>query len=183
MSSSSSSSSYASVSDSSTLMFDHEPFDTFRRRELQPHHWPDPKNGAQYILRVPRFDDAQVDRDVAALLFLDSQTMISHSQDLKVHLHPAKPYTDAPPSESTHDMLQALFLARKAKLRIRLWDNICKMTAELAARGWLDDQHCSIAHLDLEPRNILVVSQRQRRGQCYFCPGIHLLRSSNVALG
>jgi hypothetical protein len=36
------------------------------------------------------------------------------------------------------------------------WDNFCGMLSELKADGWLSDHHISIAHLDLQPRNILV---------------------------
>ncbi|KAJ1329042.1 hygromycin-B 7''-O-kinase [Microdochium nivale] len=90
----------------STVVYDHEPFDTFKRRALslaQSYVWTDvpaeqilvtrmpgggfnriigltrqnpPDDDIEYILRVPRFDSARIDRDVAALLFLKQHTHI-----------------------------------------------------------------------------------------------------------
>ncbi|KAI1377920.1 kinase-like domain-containing protein [Hypoxylon crocopeplum] len=96
-------------SDSSTLVYDHEPFDTFQTRVKVFAHskiWPDAdlddiaverllgggynriigltrqeneqtgSSEVRYILRLPRFDAAQVDREVAVLSFLERNTQI-----------------------------------------------------------------------------------------------------------
>ncbi|KAK8097743.1 uncharacterized protein PG998_013229 [Apiospora kogelbergensis] len=91
---------------SSSVQYDHEPFETFKDRVLslaQSHIWIDAPAGEilvdrlpgggfnriigltrqsqsddkiQYILRLPRFDSARLDRDVAVLLFLEQHTHI-----------------------------------------------------------------------------------------------------------
>lgn len=99
-------------SDSSSVVYDHEPFDTFRHRvlALALSIWRDGKPdeftierlpgggfnriigltrrrinvqsntsanaNTQYILRIPRFDAAQVDREVTVLQFLSQHTSI-----------------------------------------------------------------------------------------------------------
>lgn len=83
------------------------------------------------------------------------------STDLKL----VRPYSDSAPSKSAHELLTAVFLARRAEdlercpsdtVGPKLMDQFCQMTFELDAGGWLDDRYYSIAHLDLAPRNILV---------------------------
>ncbi|RYP66489.1 hypothetical protein DL769_006032 [Monosporascus sp. CRB-8-3] len=102
-----------SESDSSTVIYDHEPFSTFRDRVLALAHrtlWPSASlqditvsrlrgggfnriigldlqtdgpsecKAIRYILRVPRFDAAQVDRDVAALCFIHQHSRIPAPQ-------------------------------------------------------------------------------------------------------
>ncbi|KAI1397808.1 hypothetical protein F4819DRAFT_470788 [Hypoxylon fuscum] len=63
------------------------------------------------------------------------------------------------------EMLIAMFTTQKhvekmlrpdSPLGTDLFDRFCKMTSELAAEGWFTNCHISLAHLDLEPRNILV---------------------------
>ena len=89
-----------------SVQYDHEPFATFKDRVLslaQSHIWIDAPAGEilvdrlpgggfnriigftrqsqsddkiQYVLRLPRFDSARLDRDVAVLLFLEQHTHI-----------------------------------------------------------------------------------------------------------
>lgn len=95
----SSGSSRTGVSDSSTLVYSHEPYETFQSQVLQLCHdlWPtlyqeytmerlkggsdnriigidvsgtDPVNPARLILRVPRFNTDRVDREIATLRFV-----------------------------------------------------------------------------------------------------------------
>ncbi len=99
----SSDSSRTGVSDSSTLVYSHEPYETFQSQVLQLCHdlWPtlyqkytierlkggsynriiginvfgtDPINPARLILRVPRFPDERVDRELATLHFVRQKT-------------------------------------------------------------------------------------------------------------
>lgn len=80
----------------------------------------------------------------------------------------AGPYDDDPAAPSEPTYLQSLttaFSTWKAEqvkrcpsdtAGPRLWDRFLRMAQELDADGWLADQRYSIAHLDFEPRNILV---------------------------
>lgn len=108
---------YDGESDSSSIVYDHEPFTTFKERVrtfTQRSIWPDTtpnqkiaierlKGGGfnriiglsletdepdqmttiRYILRIPRFDAAQVDRDVAALEFIRQHTRIAAPRVVK----------------------------------------------------------------------------------------------------
>ncbi|KAJ4122972.1 hypothetical protein NW768_009963 [Fusarium equiseti] len=274
--SSSSSDSNDGESDSSSVIYDHEPFETFRSRVLTfalSTIWPDavaqevaverlpgggfnriialtrrpqPDQKTEYILRIPRFDAAQVENEVAALQFVHQNTKIpaptvvaldgteqnglvspytvqnripgvdlyssfpklSHEERCRVarefgdifrqmldirsqragklvmptddksltariHVAPWRstdpklitPYTNSEPSEPVHKLLIDIFNARKAEdldrcptdtVGPKLMDQFTEMTMELEAGGWFANQHYSIAHLDLAPRNILV---------------------------
>ena len=101
----SSGSSRSGVSDTSTLMYSQEPYETYRSKVLQLCHdiWPtlyqeyslermkgggynriigldgfgtDPLSPTRLVLRVPRFDDERVDREVATLNFICQQTTV-----------------------------------------------------------------------------------------------------------
>ncbi|KAK0610550.1 hypothetical protein B0T17DRAFT_544888 [Bombardia bombarda] len=76
-----------------------------------------------------------------------------------------KPYGEPAPSEPIHEILTRVFSAQKADLQkegdhhihhINLLDRFLDMVSELHAGGWFSDQHYSLVHLDLAPRNILV---------------------------
>lgn len=76
-----------------------------------------------------------------------------------------KPYSDTPPSESTRELLTAIFLALETddlercpsdKVGPAFWDQFCQMTLELDSQGLLSDRRYSLSHLDLAPRKILV---------------------------
>ncbi|GKU22422.1 unnamed protein product [Fusarium langsethiae] len=277
----SSSSSQDDESESSSVIYDHEPFETFRFRVLTfalSTIWHDataeevtverltgggfnriialtrqsvgaqPDQNSEYILRIPRFDAAQVENDVAALQFVHQNTKIpaptvvamdgtesnalsspyavqnriagvdlytsfptlNHqercrlagelgdifSQMLAVRSHRAgklvmppddkslaarihvapwdstdpkliTPYNSSLSPEPVHKLLTDIFNARKAEDLERcptdtvgpnLMDQFTQMAMELDASGYFADQHYSIAHLDLAPRNILVDS-------------------------
>ncbi|KAH7134023.1 hypothetical protein EDB81DRAFT_886828 [Dactylonectria macrodidyma] len=75
------------------------------------------------------------------------------------------PYRDFPMAESVHDLLATNFQAQKTRrlkwhpmdlLSPKLLDRFCQMASELDNRGWFVGVYCSIAHLDLAPRKILV---------------------------
>ena len=101
----SSGSSRSGVSDTSTLVYSHEPYDTYQSKVIQLCHdlWPtlyqeyslermkggsfnriigidgfgtDPLNRTRLILRVPRWEDDRIDREVATLRFIRSRTTI-----------------------------------------------------------------------------------------------------------
>ncbi|RGP67329.1 phosphotransferase enzyme family [Fusarium sporotrichioides] len=277
----SSSNSHDDGSDSSSVVYDHEPFETFRSRVLTfalSTIWPDavaqeitverlkgggfnriialtrqsvdaqPDKKTDYILRIPRFDAAQVENEVAALQFVHQNTKIpaptvvtmdgtegnalsspytvqnriagvdlyssfpnlSHNERCRVarelgdifrqmldvrshragklvmptndksltaHIHVAPwnstdpkliaPYSNSLSPEPVHKLLTDIFNARKAEDLERcptdtvgpnLMDQFTQMAMELDASGYFADQHYSIAHLDLAPRNILVDS-------------------------
>ncbi|KAI2465722.1 hypothetical protein F4781DRAFT_424605 [Annulohypoxylon bovei var. microspora] len=74
-------------------------------------------------------------------------------------------YSDSPTPRDVHRLLIKIFLSRWGRLDrllcrshplARLGDNFCYMALELAAGGWFANCHISLAHLDLEPHNILV---------------------------
>ncbi|KAL3596003.1 hypothetical protein FPOAC2_10373 [Fusarium poae] len=78
---------------------------------------------------------------------------------------PRTPQSDLAPPSPVYDTLRDVFEARKAEdvercpedvLRPEFMDRFIRMASELGADGWFDDQHYSIAHLDLAPHNILV---------------------------
>lgn len=67
--------------------------------------------------------------------------------------------------QDIHKILEEIFTNQKhselkerpnAIIRPHLIDCFCMMSSELAADGWFSNCHISLAHLDLEPRNILV---------------------------
>ncbi|KAI0845750.1 hypothetical protein F5Y00DRAFT_162459 [Daldinia vernicosa] len=72
---------------------------------------------------------------------------------------------DPPIPQDIGKMLLDIFQSQKAAelearprsiIRPELLDQFCKMTSGLAKDGWFEDCHISLAHLDMEPRNILV---------------------------
>ncbi|KAI1476564.1 kinase-like domain-containing protein [Daldinia eschscholtzii] len=72
---------------------------------------------------------------------------------------------DPPIPQDIHEMLINIFKDQKAaKLEVRpnsiirpkLLDQFCQMVSDLKISGCFDNCHISLAHLDLEPRNILV---------------------------
>ncbi|KAF3070504.1 hypothetical protein GL218_00173 [Daldinia childiae] len=77
----------------------------------------------------------------------------------------AREYSNLPVAEDIKKVLQDIFTAQK-DYDLRMWpkdtsgpllmDQFCKMAAELEADGWFTNCYTSLAHLDLEPRNVLV---------------------------
>ncbi|KAI1657425.1 hypothetical protein F4813DRAFT_359839 [Daldinia decipiens] len=77
----------------------------------------------------------------------------------------AREYSNLPVVEDIKKVLQDIFTAQK-DYDLRMWpkdtsgpllmDKFCKMAAELEADGWFKNCYTSLAHLDLEPRNVLV---------------------------
>ncbi|KAI1781120.1 hypothetical protein F4818DRAFT_28661 [Hypoxylon cercidicola] len=74
-------------------------------------------------------------------------------------------YNDSPVPQDIYELLVDIFVARKnldrrrwpeATARPRLMDQFCNMASELSEGGWLTNCYVSLAHLDLEPRNIIV---------------------------
>jgi aminoglycoside phosphotransferase (APT) family kinase protein len=252
-------------------VYDHQPFDTFRHRVLAfatSTVWPEAgpeeveverlKGGGfnriiglawkqeHYILRIPRFDAAQVGNDVAALLFLQQHTKIpaprvklfdesennplespyaiqyripgtdllsafpdlSHENKCKVArelgeslnsmlaIQSSKagklvlpdgsksleaqinvtsfqsedselpePFHAAPLTKTVCELLMSIFQPQTAhstepgpvtNMRVGFGNEFSKMASELDADGWFVNTHYALAHLDFEPRNILV---------------------------
>ncbi|KAI2784006.1 kinase-like domain-containing protein [Daldinia loculata] len=72
---------------------------------------------------------------------------------------------DPPIPQDIRKMLFDIFEGQKAAelearpdsiIRPELLDQFCEMTSDLAEEGWFEDCQISLAHLDMEPRNILV---------------------------
>ncbi|KAI1471592.1 kinase-like domain-containing protein [Daldinia caldariorum] len=97
---------------------------------------------------------------------LYSQMLATTSATSTILVPPEKEdIRDPPLPQDIHKMLDVIFKDQKAaELKVRpnsiiqpsLLDQFCEMAAELKDYGWFDDCHISLAHLDLEPRNILV---------------------------
>ncbi|KAI1661105.1 kinase-like domain-containing protein [Daldinia decipiens] len=200
----------------------------------------------QYIIRIPRYKNAPVDRDVATLEFLERHTKISipnvitfdntpdnelespyilqnriagtdvlsgfpklnhaeklrfahelgnvfrqilavrshkagslvfsDNEDLKAEFRVipyrskvtslAVPYSNTKTTTQTvRDLLLSNFEDQmayilekfpKASVKLGLLDKLCSMAGELEERGWFNNVHYCLAHLDLAPRNILI---------------------------
>ncbi|TAQ90605.1 hypothetical protein B7494_g1058 [Chlorociboria aeruginascens] len=150
-----------SESDSSTVFYDHEPFETFSARGLELCQTvPAPSNSqisiermheggfnriigvsittneslavSQYILRIPRFEVAQLNRDLAPLQLLHMlRAILEHKRELAIAEGPNQSF------------------------RVSFFNSFIITASEMSALGVWDENYYCLCHLDLEPRNIL----------------------------
>ncbi|KAH7017145.1 hypothetical protein EDB80DRAFT_747407 [Ilyonectria destructans] len=174
-------------SDSSSIVYKHEPFVTFRSRvsalavtSIWPGSVPDEitiermRGGGfsriigltqhhnsqtsqtdtktQYVLRIPRFDAAHIENEVASVQFLRQHTNIPAPEvvafDETDQNALGSPYAVQIRVDGTdlHSAFPKLSHIQR-----------CRVARELgSADGWFADTHYSLAHLDLAPRNILI---------------------------